>query len=94
MSTTISFGGESPLLEQLRQMFGQAGADVKLDWEIGDSAGRGALWIDRRSGLTVGTDQTQDLELRMSIDTGQGQPGSAMDLDMAIEQRLRVDLLD
>lgn len=94
MSMTMSFGDDSPLLEQLRSSFAQQGVAAELDWELGEVTSSGTMWIDPGTGLTVDSDTGQSMQATFTLTMGTGAEAAKFDMQMLLEQEIRVELLD
>jgi hypothetical protein len=94
LTTQTRFSGNNPMIEQFSRMFSDAGGEMQLNWEIADSEGRGTMWVDRRSGLTVESEQTQPIRLTLSFGATGGEPAEGPAVQMEIEQQVRLELLD
>ena len=94
MTMTMSFGDDSPLLNQLRDSFAQQGVDAELDWELGEVASSGTMWIDPGTGLTVDSETGQSMQATFTLTMGTGAEAAKFDMQMVLEQEIRVELLD
>jgi hypothetical protein len=94
MTMTMSFGDDSPLLSQLRDSFAQQGVSAELDWELGEVTSSGTVWIDPGTGLTVGSETDQAMQATFTLTMGAGAEASKFDMQMLLEQEIRVELLD
>lgn len=94
VSMKMSFGDDSPLLQQLRDNFAQQGVPAELDWELGEVNSSGTMWIDPRTGLTIDSDTDQTMEATFMLTMGTGAEATKFDMKMVLEQKIRVELLD
>jgi len=90
----MSFADDSPLLQQLRDSFSQQGMDAELDWELGEVESSGTMWIDSKTGLTVDSDLDQEMQATFTMTTGSGADAVSFDMQMDLDQKIRVELLD
>lgn len=94
MTMSMIFGDDSPLLQQLRDSFSQQGMDAELDWELGEVDSSGTIWIDPGTGLPVDSDTVQSMQATFSLAMGTGPEAVKFDMQMDLEQKIRVELLD
>jgi hypothetical protein len=94
MSMKMSFGDDSPLLQQLRDSFAQQGMEANLDWELGEVKSSGTMWVDPGTGLTVDSDTVQNMQATFTLAMGTGPEAVKFDMKMDLEQKIRVELLD
>jgi hypothetical protein len=94
MSMTMKFEDDSPLLQQLRDSFAQQGMEANLDWELGEVKSSGTIWIDRKTGLTVDSELDQDMQVTFTLTMGSGPDAVTMNMQMDLDQKIRVELLD
>jgi hypothetical protein len=94
VSMKMSFGDDSPLLQQLRDSFAQQGMDATLDWTLGEVDSSGTLWVDPGTGLTVDSDTVQKMQATFTLAMGTGPEAVNFDMQMDLEQKIRVELLD
>ena len=94
MSMTMSFGDDSPLLQQMRDTFAQQGMDAKLDWELGEVKSSGTIWVDRKTGLTVDSELGQAMQATFKLVMGAGPEAVTFDMQMDLGQKIRVELID
>jgi len=94
MSMTMSFGDDSPLLNQLRDSFAQQGMSAELDWELGEVTSTGTMWIDPGTGLTVDSDTDQSMQATFTLTVGTGAEATKFDMQLLLEQKIRVELLN
>jgi len=94
MSMSMKFEDESPLLQQLRDSFAQQGMEASLDWELGEVKSSGTIWVDRKTGLTVDSELDQDMQATFILAMGSGPDAVTMNMQMDLDQKIRVELLD
>ncbi len=94
VSMTMSFGDDGPLLNQLRDSFAQQGVSAELDWELGEVTSSGTMWIDPGTGLPVESDTGQSMQATFTLTMGTGAEAAKFDIQLLLEQEVRVELLD
>jgi hypothetical protein len=94
VSTNMNIADDSPLMHQLRDSFAPQGIDAKLDWDGGKVSSSGTMWIDSETGLTVDSDLDQVMHATFTLTMGTGAEAVTLDLQMDLDQNIRVELLD
>jgi hypothetical protein len=94
VSMNMNIADDSPLMQQLRDSFAPQGMDAKLDWELGEVSSSGTMWIDSETGLTVDSDLDQVMHATFTLAMGTGAEAVTLDMQMDLDQNIRVELLD
>jgi hypothetical protein len=94
VATSVRFAGAEILVDRIEALFGQQGADVETEWDTGRNAGRGTAWIDEATGLTVGSELEQDLEVKLKLRISRQGEIRVMEMLASTKHRTRLELLD
>jgi len=95
VDSKLVHGGDSPLINNVAQGFGRAGAEVDIEIRPQEATGKGTVWVSKETGLMVHFEATQrvDLGVTLHITPAGGQRQSRpMQLDM--NQEIRVERLE
>ena len=68
--------------------------EASLDWELGEVKSSGTIWVDRKTGLTVDSELDQDMQATFILAMGSGPDAVTMNMQMDLDQKIRVELLD
>lgn len=92
--STLDFGGDLPLAQQMAESFRAQGTEASVDIEVGQAIGSGSLWIETATGMPAGMQMTQNMSMKMDFRLVQAGQEMPMGIDVELEQKMSLQRVD